>query len=464
MSLTNEILFGSLNGLQRLIAAGYDVNEFDVYGFTPLIETAIANQLEMAELLIQHGADVNKADLTGRTALHWAVDNHNMPLVKLLLANKANPNAYTVGGQSILVYPLLRNQLTLKKLLYQYKADLSFAQDFINSKLLGHRFQLMGQVDIVNAIGHFIELDYEGFFLEFTLSIILNSLERYRNNFAARRLRAYFKYINEIITQFYNAIELMKYQRYTIDIRDHEQKINSLIDHKLLLLPVAYEGHAVTFIKYGDLLARCDRGENSLLEGSVVVYHINNIHRFNKEFIKQLIYKPQSRDFIIDGIKQVLDLIPIATLPVTPQIIGNCSWANVEGAIPTILFLMRLKEKRNVNKSDIKNYQEYSLTFFNEWIKWDQDRALEECMQSFDHASPARKATKATILGAILFQQCDHENPQDVMRAEKMLPILTNPDYLYILKSYLEIYWKRKRTKAGLNLLQMLEYCGIKIL
>jgi len=29
----------------------------------------------------------------------------------------------------------------------------------------GHRYELIGQVDIVNVLGHFIEINYEGFFL-----------------------------------------------------------------------------------------------------------------------------------------------------------------------------------------------------------------------------------------------------------------------------------------------------------
>lgn len=463
MTLTNEILFGSKDGLEHLLKAGFDVNEIDVYGFTPLIEAAIANSVEMSELLIQHGADVNKADVTGRTPLHWAVDNQNLMLAKLLLENKANPNSYTEGGQSILVYPLLRNQQNFKKLLYQYKANLNFAQDFITGKLIGHRFHLLGQVDIVNAKGHFVELDFEGFFLEFTMGIIQHSLERYRNNFAARKLRHYFKYLGNIIDQFANAAALMKFQRYTIDIREYADQIDELLNHELLLIPVAYEGHAVTFIQYGEFLARVDRGENSLIEGTVVIYRINRAHAFTKDFIKQLMYKPQSKEFITDGIKQVLGLVPILHLPLTAQIIGNCSWANVEGAIPTMLFLLFLNEKRHATKKDIAKFKKFALDFYEQWITWDQDRALEDCIQGFDEATPARKATKATMLGAILFQHCNYLNPKDVTRAEKMLPILTVPEYQYILKSYLEIYWNRKRTRAGLNLLQVLDFCGVKL-
>lgn len=463
MSLTDEILFGSQSSVERSLQQGADVNEIDVYGFTPLIEAAIVNNVEIAELLINHGAEVNSPDITGRTALHWAIDNNNIQFSQLLLAHKANPNAYTEGGQPVLVYPLLRNQQPLKKLLYQHHANLNFAQDYINAKLLGHRFQLLGQVDIVNAVGHFIELDFEGFFLEFTLAIAQNSLARYRNNFAARKLRSYFNYINKILDSYAIATELLKYQSYLIDIEEHSQKINALLNNDLLLLPVAYRGHAVSFIKYGDLLARCDRGENSKIEGSVVIYKINKPQLFNAEFIKKLIYKPQTIEFITSGIKRTLSLTTLLTLPLASQIIGNCSWANVEGAIPTMLFLLMLKEKRNPTRSDINVYKKSALSFYKQWQGWDQDRALEECVHGFNHANAARKATRATILGAILFQQCNYHNPKDIERAEKMLPILMVPEYQYVLKSYVDVYWKNRKTRAGQNLIQVLEFCGVKI-
>lgn len=460
MSLANTIIYGTLENVTQLIQAGANVNEVDEYGFTPLIESAIVNNTDIAKYLLEHGAEVDKSDTTGRTALHWAVDNHNIALCQLLLEHKANPNAYTTGAQPILVYPLLRNQKALKKLLYSYGADLNFAQDYINTKLLGHRYQLMGQADIFSPEGKFIELNYEGFFLECTLDIVRNSLERYRNNFAARHLRNYFNYLGKIIESFLVASELLKYQRYNIDVKKYSEQVDYLLQWKLLLLPVAYKGHAVTFIKYNDLFVRCDRGENSLREGSVVVYHANRSKRLNNDFLKEMLYKRLSQEFVLSGIKKELGLVPVETLPVPSQIIGNCSWANVEASIPTLLFLLMTQEQGN-NK--IALCKKAALKFYNEWMEWDQDRALDECIQSFHRANDARKASKAAILGAILFQQCRYRDAKNLDRAEKILRILTVPEYTYVLKSYIDVYVKKRKTEAGNNLMQLLDLCGVKI-
>lgn len=461
MSLAHQILFGAPENVERIIQMGADIEEVDEYGYTPLIEAAIANNIDATKILLEYGADINKADVTGRTALHWAADNHNIELCQLLLANKADPNAYTVAAQPVLVYPLLRRQDDLKKLLYQYKADLNFAQDFINAKLLGHRYELIGQIDIVNTKGEFIELDYEGFFLEFTLDIVRHSLERYRNNFAARHMRTYFGYIGKIIESFANASTLLQYQRYNIDIKHYERHIDNLLKNDLLFLPVAYEGHAVTFIKYANLFIRCDRGENSKREGTVVIYHINRERRLTSDFIKKLIYERQSREFITEGIKDYLALVPVENLPIEAQLIGNCSWANVEAAIPTMLFLLQLKGENTAR--DIQAYKNAALDFYRDWIVWDKDRALEECISSFKHANKTRKASKAALLGAILFQKCNYQIPKDLEKAEKILKILTISDYQYVLKSYIKVYWQDRQTQAGKNLMQLLDDSGVKI-
>ncbi|MGC1855058.1 MAG: Dot/Icm T4SS effector AnkH/LegA3 [Candidatus Aquirickettsiella sp.] len=459
-SFAHEILFGTLNGVEQFIQTGADIEQTDEYGFSPLIEATIANKLDVVALLLEYGADINNADTTGRTALHWAVDNHNIALCELLLANKADANAYTTAGQAVLVYPLLRQQVELKKLLYQYGAKLGFAQDFIQAKLLSHRYELVGQVDIVDGAGRFIEINYEGFFLEFTLDVILNSLRRYQNNFSSRHLRAYFDNLEKLIAAFSNAQALLKYQRYTINIKDHTHSIDALLDQELLLLPVAYEGHAIALIKYKNWLVRCDRGENSHREGSIVIYECQHPYAWDNEFCKQLIYTRQSREFLTQGIHRHLGLVAIAKLSMQGQIIGNCSWANIEASISAMLFLLSAVNIKGQLVSDFKKYQQQALRFFQNWQTWDKDRALEECIQGFYYSNKARGATKATLLAAILFQKST-QNLNDLRQAESMLKILTLSDYNYLLKSYLKVYWQLNKTAQGKNLINLLDACGI---
>jgi Ankyrin repeats (3 copies) len=460
-TFTHEILFGTLSGVEQYILAGADIEETDEYGFSPLIEATIANKIDVVALLLEYGVDINNADTTGRTALHWAVDNHNLALCELLLANKADANAYTTAGQAVLVCPLLRQQVELKKLLYRYGAKLSFAQDFIQAKLLGHRYELVGQVDIVNASGRFIEINYEGFFLEFTLDVMLNSLRRYQNNFASRHLRSYFDHIEKLIAVFSNAQALLKYQRYSINIKDHAHSIDALLeDQELLLLPIAYEGHAIALIKYKNWLVRCDRGENSDREGSIVIYECQRPYAWDKEFCKQLIYTRQSREFLTRGIHRRLGLVAIANLPIQGQIVGNCSWANIEASIPAMFFLLQGINSEDQLASRFEKVQRAALDFFQDWQTWDKERALEACIQGFYYSTKARGATKATLLAAILFQKAS-QHANDLKQAESILKILTLADYNYLLKSYLKIYWQLNKTAQGKDFISLLEACGV---
>jgi len=462
MSFADDIIEGKQPSIPAYLQSGTSIDDLDEYGFTPLIEAVIAKNLPFAEQLIKSGAQVDKADVTGRTALHWSVDNGDTDMSALLLKNNANPNSYNRGGQSPLVYPLLRQQWELKNCLYQYGADLNFAQDFINAKLIGHRFELKGDVDIVTSDGSFIELDYEGFFLEFTLAIIQDSLSRFRNNYAARELRRYFDGIESVIDAFSTAQELLKFQRVpAVEMVRQDSKVHSLLSRALVILPVAYRGHAITFVKCGRLWAKCDRGENSLREGTVNIYYINDLQACNLNFLKNILYKKQTRRYLHERLNEEIGLQLIVTLPISQQISGNCSWANVEATVPAAFLLYLLQRNMEIGADVLKRELHDVMLFYKEWDEWDKDRALYDGLQSFYQTNNLpRKASKASQLAAILFQACHYGVPREMSRAERILPVLMMPEYHYILRSYLDTYATRLLTVKGNNLIQIMDDCG----
>lgn len=456
--ISDEIIYGTPEGVARWLQQGAEVNELDAYGFTPLIQTAIVNNLKMATLVLQHGADVNVADLTGRTALHWAADNNNDALCRMLLEHKANPNAYTLASQPVLVSPLLRDHKRLKQLLYDYKADLNFAQDFIYAKLLGHRYELQGYVDIVNSDGQFIALDFSGFYLEFTLSAIQHSLKRYQNNFASREMRGYFKYLKQIMRTLEVSAELIRYQHYLVDLAEHQVRINTLLSADPLIIPITYEGHAITLVKYGQLIARCDRGEQGRIDGSVVIYRMNHPQAFTRELFKNLIYKKQSREFINKELIDVLGLHRLKTLPIPPQVTGNCSWANVEACIPALLYMLQMREpKKNI---DLSQLERSSMFVYQHWLEWEREMALHECVERFEDASPARKASIITILAALIYQNAEAFLHHDLDQANKIMPLLIIPEYQYILKSYVQAYGQLFNDAKNKAFMDLLDICG----
>lgn len=455
MSIAETIIYQDTDALATQLASEVKLDEIDEYGYTPLVQTAIVNSIDKAKLILAAGADIEFTDLTGRTALHWAVDNNNYEFCRMLLEHGANANTYSRAGQPALSLPLQRSQIRLKHLLYDNGANLSFAQDFINAKLLGHRFELEGRVDIINHENTFIEIELEGYYPEFTIDFIAHSLQDYKNSFKGRHQRKHFRHIKTILSMLHNARELLKYQHYLVDVKEHADKIDSLLDKRPLMLPVAYDGHAVSFILYDDYLIRCDRGEFGAKNGTAIIYQINNPHQLSKRFLKTLLYKRQHKDYIDHGLAEELGLEPVYTLPLSPQLTGNCSWANIEASVPSLLsFLHWLEDEQTAQTA---------LQFYQHWQQWDRHRSLQFCIDSFYQSDSARKAAKAALLAAILFQHCNYDDALNRDWANRILNILSIPDYDYIISSYLKIFQQDQQNPYYTGFINHLDDHGIDI-
>jgi len=81
-------------------------------GFTPLLASTLANDLEMVRLFVEKGVDVKTATGRGDTPLHFAAGTGNLVMVKLLLAKGADVNATTNGALQMRKGPLGLNHLT----------------------------------------------------------------------------------------------------------------------------------------------------------------------------------------------------------------------------------------------------------------------------------------------------------------------------------------------------------------
>jgi hypothetical protein len=462
ISLADAIIDEDIEAVRHILQFGVDLNEWDEYGFTYLIEAAIANNIEIARLLINRGAQTNMQDSTGGTALHWAVDNNNLEFVKLLLDHGADPNAFTFAGQPALMLPLLRHQAPLKKLLRQYGADVAFAQDYVNTKLLGHMFELIGTADIVTPRNEFIEMDFEGFYLEFSLSVIADSLKQFSNNYGARNMRRYKEYADRIVAALENAAQIAKFLQYHTDVNAHKVEIDALIRHEPLIIPIGYEGHAVTFIKWGNILAHCDRREDSRLFDPIMIYQVNNTRQFTSDFIRDFIFEKKSDRFVNVEIKQILRMQLLTELKVETQISGNCSWANVEATIPALMFILMMAGTGAGSPSPetVAQYQTAALNYFHQWREWNKNRALRFCIQSFQEDDSIRNMCKAEILAAILFQCCRVNNFADQERIEWIMPILLHPTYKHVLDNYVRVYCYESFDKEGQTFLQMIKRFG----
>lgn len=459
-SLAKAIIYGNLQAVKDQVEAGELINDYDEYGFTPLVEAVMFNKKDMVYFLLSQGADPNFASVTGYGPLHWACEIGDIELCEMLLAKGADPNSFSRYGQPVLVLPYLRDQESIKAALYKKGAQLSFAQDFIQAKLLAHRFELMGPVDIVTPNNHYIQLDMEGFFLEVTLSIIRRSLSRFKNSFAARHLRSYFPVFDVIIQALERASILIRYQHFSVDITQFLEPIKAQLQAPLQLLPVGYEGHAIALIRYQDILVKCDRGEWGRTQGPVIIYRMRKPQRFNEDFILNLLYQKQTGAQINEGIHRYLDLVPLTQLPIKTQVSGNCSWANTEVTVAVILFLSLMRGVEAPTPDGLIQAKQEALKTYQYWLSWDKETALAEFVQELGPASPQRKTVKLMQLAALIFQKLRVNRPRDRQLAERLLPYLMEPQYRYMLQSYKDYFYTEKHSAYGINLMKLIEAAG----
>ncbi len=304
-------------------------------------------------------------------------------------------------------------------------------------------------------------MDFEGFLLEITLGLIAESLHQFQNHFAARSLRRYAGLAQYIVKVLERSSQLIKYQQYRVDTRKMRSHIDELLDQEPIVIPVGYEGHAITFISYGHIWIKCDRREDSRLYDNIVFYRVQNVENLTKDFIRNLIYNKQTSEFINNELDQILSLTPMTELKVDAQISGNCSWANVEAVIPAIFFLVLMDMNRN--EQAYANYKSVALSFFQRWREWNKDRALHQCITSFNEGDSIRKTSKAEILAAILFQRCDPNRLEDKSRIDAILAVLIGSPYEYILKNYLKIYLYKGMTDEGKQFGELLREYGFTV-
>lgn len=460
MSFSDHVIQNRLNDVVLAIQNGQNVNFIDEYGYTPLIQAAIHNHNQIASVLLKNHADTNSIDISGQTALHWAIDNNNQELVELLLSYKADPNLYTQDGQPPLFKPLLRKNRKMRDYLISKGADINFAEDYINSKLIGHRFELKGFTDVYTTSGLFIDIDMEGFYLEFSVGLIQESLEKFINSYTAHRLKLPLKELQTIINSLENASALRTYKHYNQNVDEHIERIERLLSIDLLLLPVSYRGHAITFIKEGNLWAKCDRGVQKMTD-PIVVYKIKHPDALNFGFYKNLLYRRQTDKTIKQDLHIELGLETFAKIPIHHQVTGNCSWANVEASVPTMLFMLLVKNLKNEN--NLNTLVNNIAKIHQAWLEWDKDRALEDCLLSFKEANINRKKAKATLLGSVLFQACDYRKSRDIARAKKILDLLIQPEFKYILRAYVDVFIKGGKGAPAKNFHEILKACDIKL-
>ena len=95
-SLAEEAESGDDLSVKTWIRDGFDPNESDSYGYTPLINAATLGRIAVVKELVRNGADVNKVGPFGFSALHAAAQVRlNLKNIELF-AQQNSPTLYNL--------------------------------------------------------------------------------------------------------------------------------------------------------------------------------------------------------------------------------------------------------------------------------------------------------------------------------------------------------------------------------
>lgn len=97
--------------INALLQKGYDINEADDEGYTPIMHAATRNKsVKVLETLLQNGADLHKTSPQGLPPLIMAAHkNANPDIVATLIRYGANPNVKSQGGEMTAMIAVLFN-------------------------------------------------------------------------------------------------------------------------------------------------------------------------------------------------------------------------------------------------------------------------------------------------------------------------------------------------------------------
>ena len=109
--------YGDLCEVERLLAAGANVNAKDRNGITALMAASLEGHREVVALLLARGAEINARTKDGETALIYASINGDKEVVALLLAKGADVNARTRDGKTALMFATRTNHPEVRELL-----------------------------------------------------------------------------------------------------------------------------------------------------------------------------------------------------------------------------------------------------------------------------------------------------------------------------------------------------------
>lgn len=126
MKLLEAVFEKDIRAVTQLVSQGYNLEEIDRDGRTPLINAAATGQHSIVHLLLNAGANINAQDKQGWSSLHFAAAKHDIESGSALLMRGANCLLTDQWGNTPLsnaVYYRTPNREQMIELLLKHGSD-----------------------------------------------------------------------------------------------------------------------------------------------------------------------------------------------------------------------------------------------------------------------------------------------------------------------------------------------------
>lgn len=131
----NAIKTGNIQLIENIINSGFDINQKDDKGNTPLHYAARDKSKEAIRILVEHGANIDAVNKLKCTPLHFAILNNNIVEAKLLLAIGADLNMVDIDGFANLHHAASVGDIRLAQLLVLIGANANAVNRFNENAL-----------------------------------------------------------------------------------------------------------------------------------------------------------------------------------------------------------------------------------------------------------------------------------------------------------------------------------------
>ena len=212
----------NIKEVETLLSYGYNINEENVEGLTPLSEAVMLNNYDITKYLIENGANINGTDKF--IPIMISAERENAKIMQLLLENGANPNQLDIYGFNALEHLFNNGWLTELKS-HSWAPGIPF--HFLYK--IDYQKDQLTCVNLLNDAGidinHSVRVNYKFNFNEESVPIDINALILALNNVPIPSQKIIKRLIELGIEP--KAIELMPSIIY-----EYQNSFNSILDIK----------------------------------------------------------------------------------------------------------------------------------------------------------------------------------------------------------------------------------------